>query len=198
MNQIKKNPLTYCFVILLIVFSLCACSSSPESDYPLVKIETTHGDIFIEVYNDKAPITGNHFIQEVNKGTYSNSKFYRVIQSDPGGTYNTGVLQGGVYGSPLVVEKIAHEPTSKSGLSHTTGIVSMARKEAGSASSEFFICIGDQSTLDYGRRGTEDSLGMAAFGKVIEGMEVVKSIHNEPANGDRLIKPVIIKRMIKL
>lgn len=198
MIQIRKNPFTYYFVILLIASVFASCSSAPESKYPVVKIESSYGAIFIEVYDDKAPITANHFLKEVEKGTYNNSKFYRVLQSNPGGTYNTGVLQGGVYGSPLVVEKIEHEPTSVSGLSHNTGIVSMARKEAGSASSEFFICIGDQSSLDHGRRGTEDSLGMAAFAKVIEGMDVVKTIHNQPANGDQLIEPVIIKRMIKL
>lgn len=192
------NTLTRSLFFVILILSLHACASNPESKHPVVKVETTHGDIFIEVYDAAAPITAKHFLNEVDKGTYVNTKFYRVLQSDPGGTYNTGILQGGVYGSTLVVDKIQHEATNTSKLTHTNGTVSMARLEPGTASSEFFICIGDQSSLDYGRRGTEDSLGMAAFGKVIEGMDVVKSIHSEAANGDKLVKPVIIKRMVKL
>lgn len=187
--HILKYFLTSCLLWCL------SCNDVPKSAHPVVRIETGYGDMDIEIYTDKAPTTAGHFLEQVKKGTYQDAVFYRVLQSDPGGSYNTGVLQGGVYGSGIERTYIPHEPTSKTGLSHTDGVVSMARLGPGTASTEFFICIGDQSSLDAGRRGTADSLGMAAFGKVIQGYQTLRAIHHEPATGDRLNKPVRINRI---
>jgi len=185
------NKLLYILIIALVI----SCKNSNEGK-TIILIETTKGDITAELYPDKAPLTVAAFLKNIKEGIYNNSSFYRVVKSDPlPNDHNTGIIQGGVYGSGKEYDKIPHESTKVSGLSHTTGILSMARLEAGTASTEFFICIGDQSPLDYGRRGTADSLGMAAFGKVIDGMDVVRKIQNEPSSGDRFIKPIVIKKV---
>ena len=87
---------------------------------------------------------------------------------------------------------IAHEPTSVTGIRHLDGVVSMARSEPGSASTEFFICIGDQPALDFGGNRNPDGQGFAAFGKVIKGMEVVRSIQIMRDTGQYLTDPVKI------
>lgn len=175
-----------------------SCNTASKNDLPVVRLITTEGDIDIELNVKQAPITAQHFLEQVKLGKFNDAQFYRVLQSDPGGSYNTGMIQGGVYGMSIVIPHISHEHTGTTGLTHTDGAVSMARATPGSASGEFFICVGDQSPLDYGRRGTADSLGMAVFGKVINGMKTVKKIHNLPATGDRLMQPVKIRKVVVL
>jgi peptidyl-prolyl cis-trans isomerase A (cyclophilin A) len=89
-----------------------------------------------------------------------------------------------------MLRPIFHETTAETGILHTNGVISMARWEPGTATSEFFICVGDQPELDYGGRRNPDGQGFAAFGKVIKGMNVVKKIHVQPADGQYL-NPVI-------
>lgn len=180
---------------LLFLFFLVGCNST-NKDKTVVSIITGLGDIEVELYPDKAPKTVAAFLQNVKDGAYKNSAFYRVIKADPlPNDYNTGIIQGGVYGDNKKFPLIEHESTKESGLSHTNGTISMARLEAGTASTEFFICIGDQSPLDYGRRGTADSLGMAAFGKVIKGMDIVRKIQNQPSTGDKFTPVIKIQKI---
>ncbi len=150
----------------------------------------------MEIYTEKAPVTSSAFLENVQNKLYDEGSFYRVLRAedDPATSFNPGLVQGGIHLNPGKAKPafIPHEPTSVSGLSHTNGIVSMARTDTGTASSEFFICIDDQSPLDHGRRGTRDSMGMAAFGKVIKGMDVVKRIQSGELNGDQLAEPVKI------
>lgn len=176
---------------LLVVLFSCA----DKYELPTVELETTAGEIIMEVYPDKAPATSAAFLENVKKKLYDDGSFYRVLRAEdhPATSFNPGLIQGGIHlsGKPKPAF-IPHEPTSVSGLSHTNGVISMARTDTGTASSEFFICIDDQSPLDHGRRGTADSLGMAAFGKVIKGMDVVKRIQSGDLNGDQLAHPVKI------
>lgn len=159
-------------------------------------IETSVGDIRAELFPKKAPKTVAAFQQLVKQGVYKDAAFYRVLKSEEmPSDFNTGIIQGGIYGSEKKFPLIPHESTKESGLSHTSGTLSMARTKPGTASTEFFICIGDQSPLDAGRRGTEDSLGMAAFGRVTDGMDVVKKIHNKPSSGDAFVEPVKIQKI---
>ena len=179
---------------LLIVF-IVGCNTS-DKNKPVVTIITKLGDIEVELYPQKAPKTVAAFLKNIKDGAYKDAAFYRVLKADPlPNDHNTGLIQGGVYGSDKRFPSIEHESTKQSGLSHTNGIISMARLAAGTASTEFFICIGDQSPLDYGRRGTADSLGMAAFGKVIKGMDVVRKIQNQPSNEDRFISVIKIQNI---
>jgi peptidyl-prolyl cis-trans isomerase A (cyclophilin A) len=80
---------------------------------------------------------------------------------------------------------IQQETTAQTGLKHLDGTISMARLEPGSATSEFFICVGDQPELDFGGKRYADGQGFAAFGRVTQGMEVVRAIQALPSGGDR-------------
>jgi peptidyl-prolyl cis-trans isomerase A (cyclophilin A) len=114
--------------------------------------------------------------------------------NQPGNPVRIDVVQGGLYHDDLVnnVRSIPHEPTIKTGIRHRNGVISMARNEPGTASSEFFICIGNQPELDYGGDRNPDGEGFAAFGKVIRGMKVIRKIHALPDSGQYLIQPIVI------
>ena len=166
--------------LLFALLFLTACSGV-KSKYPTVTIDTDYGDIVAEIYTDKAPLTSKAFLENVNKGVYNNSSFYRSVQdATQSSDYVKGVIQGGVHKvNPSLaasLPRIAHESPTQTGLSHKDGTLSMARLEAGSASGEFFICVGDQSAYDNSKRLQADGLGYAAFGKVIKGMDVVRRI----------------------
>jgi peptidyl-prolyl cis-trans isomerase A (cyclophilin A) len=104
------------------------------------------------------------------------------------------VIQGGLKadGHPDSLTPIAHETTAQTGILHKDGTISMARNEPGTASSEFFICIHDQPELDFGGKRNPDGQGFAAFGRVTDGMDVVREIQSLPAKGQYLAKDVKI------
>jgi peptidyl-prolyl cis-trans isomerase A (cyclophilin A) len=106
-----------------------------------------------------------------------------TLQNQPNDSIKIEVIQGGLYedNHPQALPPIAHETTNQTGVLHTDGVISMARMEPGTATCEFFICIGDQPALDYGGKRNPDGQGFAAFGKVVKGMDVVKEIHQTDA-----------------
>lgn len=159
--------------------SSSASSSAPAGPKPAtvkVAIKTAKGTIVLELEKERAPITTKNFLAYVDKRLFDNTTFYRAM---PAGT-DEGLIQGG--NDTGALPPIAHEPTSKTGLSHTDGTVSMARLKPGSARGGFFICIGDLTAFDAGKDGTPDKLGFAAFGHVVEGMDVVKAIFHSPVS----------------
>ena len=186
---------------ILIILTLLSCLSckTKKIETTEVKIETGLGNIIIELYQDKAPITCANFIRYIENNKFEGANFYRVVRMDnqPNNEIKIEVIQGGlgfdVEESPY--PPIKHEPTQETGLKHTDGTISMARAEPGSASSEFFICIGDQPELDFGGKRNPDGQGFAAFGKVIEGMEIVKQIQNMPDENQMLINAIEIKKI---
>ena len=157
------------------------------------------GEITIEVFSERAPVTASNFLSLVEKGVYSNSVFYRVVCMDnqPGNNVRIEVIQGGLFHDSLInnYDPIVHETTEVSRIRHTDGIISMARMEPGTASTEFFICIGDQPSLDFGGDRNPDGQGFAAFGRVIGGMDVVKAIQALPDSGQYLISQVPVLEM---
>jgi len=166
-------------------------------------MSTDYGEIIIEVYDRKAPVTANHFLKYVSEGRLNNAFFYRAVREDnQTNPVKIEVLQGGLEVSELkdTLNPIPHENTQQTGISHHDGVISMARSEPGTANSEFFICIGDQPSLDFGGSRNPDGQGFAAFGKVIHGMEVVRSIQKLPTSGEWqfLQKPVRIKNVVIL
>ena len=178
-----------------------------------VKMQTSAGDVVIELYPESAPLSVANFLRYVDAGYYTNSQFYRVVRLDnqAQNKIKIEVIQGGLGAATEVspFEPIAHEPTNASGLRHTDGVISMARSEPGSAASEFFICINDQPELDFGGTRNPDGQGFAAFGKVIAGMDVVRAIQNmktdsppkgelEYTSGQILIEPVMITQISRL
>jgi len=188
-------------LILIISSAALFSCNQPRYEQPHVLIETGYGDIELELYPDKAPLTAGAFLSNVDKGIYDGASFYRVVRpTDPGSPVRVGVIQGGIFPHPDKPRQngIPHETTRRSGLTHEDGTLSLARTEPGTGSTEFFICIGDQSPLDSGRRGSPDGLGYAAFGKVFKGMKVVRKIQEQPGNGESFDKPVRIDRIRKL
>ena len=92
---------------------------------------------------------------------------------------------------------VAHETTAQTGILHTDGVISMARDAPGTATTEIFICVGDQPSLDFGGMRNPDGQGFAAFGRVVSGMDVVRAIHQSPAGGQTLTPPVAITAMTR-
>ena len=181
-------------------FASCAQKNYKE---PHVVISTQFGDIELELYPEKAPKTVAAFLANVESGLYEGASFYRVLKNDNvPEEYNQGLIQGGIFkAKPAAVaslNNVVHESPKQTGLTHESGVISMARTTPGSATSEFFICIGDQKQFDSSSRGNSDGLGYAAFGKVVEGMNVVRSIQNEKNNGESFVQSIRIKNVKKL
>ena len=165
---------------------------------PHIRIETKYGDIEAELYPERAPKTVAAFLSYVDSGFYTNCSFYRVLKEEdqPSASFKSELIQGGIWqtnykkGSSL--PGIPHEPTSKTGLLHLNGTLSLARTKPGTASSEFFICIGDQPAYDFGGQANPDGQGFAAFGKVIKGMDIVRKIHQQSSYEESFDPPIDI------
>ena len=161
-----------------------------------MRIETNLGSIEVELYADKAPATVANFLRYVDAGRYKGGRFHRTVTMDnqPDKKVKIEVIQGGV--NPAYAEKdyapIGLERTGATGLRHLDGMISMARDGADTATSDFFICIGDQPSLDYGGKRNPDGQGFAAFGRVTKGMDVVRKIQGSKAEEQTLKPPVEI------
>lgn len=176
-----------------LLFLLLLCSGILFSQNPVAVIRTELGDIRVEIFVKQAPISAENFLTYVDEGLYANSVFYRVVtmKNQPNNPVKIEVIQGGLFSDDKTrYFPIDHETTDKTGIHHLDGVISYARAEPGTAGSEFFICIGDQPELDYGGKRNPDGQGFAAFGRVIEGMDVVRKIHQQPEEGQYL-KPQI-------
>lgn len=153
----------------------------------LVVIETTMGDITVAIETERAPVTAANFLRYVDEDRFDGTAFYRAMHLDWGEPPN-GLLQGGTQMHPdRVLDPIAHEPTTQTGLSHTDGALSMARYDPGSATGDFSIMIKDQTGLDATPASSDPSLqaGFAVFGHVVAGMDVVHAIHALPPDPDK-------------
>jgi len=157
-------------------------------------IVTEFGNITLDLYPDKAPITVNNFLYYVDQHLYDSSSFFRVCTplNEANRKVKIEVIQGGNVPENKQAKPIPLETTEKTKLSHTNGTLSMARLEPNTATSEFFICINDQPELNYGGKRNPDGQGFAAFGKVTKGMKVVKKIQKQKDKEQYLIKPVAI------
>ena len=178
--------------ILIIFLDVFSCTNQN----PKVEMQTTAGKIVFELYPGKAPVTVSNFLKYVDNGRFNHAEFYRVVHPDnqPGKKVLIEVIQGGLEFTEKIdtIPGIVHETTEKTGIKHLNGTLSMARDKPGSASTEFFICIGNQPELDFGGKRNPDGQGFAAFGKVIEGMDVVKKIHQMPDTSQYLVNRVKI------
>ncbi len=182
-------------IMLLIVFCLLIFLGL-KAQNPQVLIKTELGDISIEVYTDKAPVTAANFLRYVDENRVEGATFYRVVTLDnqPNSDVKIEVIQGDLSSRKAAkrLKSIQHETTDKTGILHKDGAISMARDKPGTASSEFFICVGDQPELDFGGKRNPDGQGFAAFGKVIKGMDVVRKIQKQPVDGQRLVTRIKI------
>ena len=170
----------------------------------MIKMETDLGQIQIELFPDKAPITVSNFLQYIDETRYGDLHFYRVVHmgNQPDNEVKIEVIQGGLGFDkhPLELLPIHHETTDKTGIKHENGTLSMARLEPGTASSEIFICVNAQPELDFGGKRNPDGQGFAAFGKVVSGMDIVRAIQSMPEKEqmlEKIVKINSIKRVRK-
>ncbi|WP_319501062.1 peptidylprolyl isomerase [uncultured Draconibacterium sp.] len=185
-------------IIFFITVVLLACQVAAQN-LPRVKMQTSLGEIIVEIDTINAPVTAKNFLKHVKSNTYENACFYRVVRMDnqPNNDVKIEVIQGGMYTEPRfeTIKPIAHETTETTGLKHLDGTLSMARMEPGTASTEFFICVGNQPELDFGGKRNPDGQGFAAFGQVISGMDVVRKIQQQKDEQQTLVEKVNIKQM---
>ncbi|MDI9366586.1 MAG: peptidylprolyl isomerase [Flavobacterium sp.] len=193
-------------ITLLVLLSWCciACKSKKVYENPHVVFKTSFGDIELELFDKKAPKTAGAFLAYVDAGFYNNSNFYRVlnITNQPSDAPKTELIQGGLWktnnAKARSLKGTPHETTLQTGILHKTGVISMARNEPGSATTEFFICMDDEPGLDYGGENMADKLGFAAFGRVVKGMDVAKTIYKESDINQQFQTPIHIFKIVRL
>ena len=178
---------------------LAAClllGSAPAAAAPRVAIQTGLGTIVVELADKQAPITAKNFLHYVEAGKLNGTTFYRAARSPSAPQF--GLVQGGIdHDMRRAFFSIDHEPTSKTGLRHVDGTLSMARNAPGTAMGDFFICVGAQPSLD--AKGTYP--GYAAFGRVVKGMAVVKKILAAPTwigRGRGALKDQMIVKRVRI
>lgn len=177
-----KRVLSISLVVLLL--------SSCVKENPTIIFETEIGNITVELFTNEAPITTTNFLRYVDENRLVGATFYRTVtlNNQPESEVLIEVIQGGLYEDdhPYALPPIEHETTDMTGILHKDGVISLARYGPGTATCEFFICIGDQPSLDFGGNRNSDGQGFAAFGKVVDGMDIVHQIHQSPENGQYL------------
>ncbi len=202
MKKICKISFFIAFILSFYLIIGCTESHPPESSLPKVKMKTDLGDILIEIDTINVPVTAANFFIYVDDKIFNSAFFYRVVRMDnqPNNEIKIEVIQGGLGfdESPLSLSPIEHETTDKTGILHKDGVISMARMEPGTASSEIFICIGNQPELDFGGKRNPDGQGFAAFGKVINGMDVVREIQSKPDEEQMLVTTVNIIEVVRV
>ncbi len=186
LSQCKSTMLRFILGTLILLF----ISQSCVRNHPTIVIETEVGDIQIELYPEKAPITVANFLKYIEDNRLDSATFYRTVtmENQLNNDFKIEVIQGGLFDDyhPKALPPIKHETTKQTGILHQDGVISMARNEPGTATCEFFVCIGDQPSLDYGGRRNPDGQGFAAFGRVVDGLNVVYQIHKASADGQWL------------
>lgn len=170
-------------LVVLIALAGPALAQTPpaatSTPLPRVVLETGKGRIVVEVDTVRAPITARNFLRYVDARRYDGQEFYRSMKTGP----NVGLIQGGVRDGRLLYPPIPHEPTSQTGLTHVEGALSAPRGALGTARSDFTIMASPLHYLDAGpESGSGDGLGYAVFGRVVEGMEVVRAILDSPTS----------------
>lgn len=182
--------------IIAVPASVARGADSARPEAVLVRLETALGAIDLEVDVAHAPGTAANFLRYVDAGRYDGGRFHRTVRPDTEVRKDVPieVIQAGV--APEREKEdfppIPLERTRDTGLRHVDGALSMARAEPDSATSDFFLCLGDQPSLDFGGARNPDGQGFAVFGRVVRGSEVARAIQAAPAEGQTLAPPVVI------
>jgi peptidyl-prolyl cis-trans isomerase A (cyclophilin A) len=206
--------------ICISALALAAQAGGPDksaTDNPHVVLDTGQGRIVIEVFEDLAPRNAAYFLEFVENGDYDGGNVYRAGGSVSASAKSSRIIQGGFLWNAATGEfSLEHDgasvntlpefdTTDDSGIKHVYGTVSLARDilASGDGIPEFFICTGDSPVFDVDGRTEPDTRGFPAFGKVIEGMDVVEKIAAQPTDGvskaeavkgQILTEPVAIER----
>ena len=169
---------------------------APKEDVVPVAIETSLGRIVVALDRGHAPITTANFLRYVDAHRLDGESFYRAMHMGEG-----GLIQGGVRSDTRkLFAPIADEPSSKTGLKNVAGAISMARNTPNSARADFFILLSDTPGFDAGA-SADDPNGFAAFGHVVEGMDVVKKIFEAPTSptkGEGVMKGQMLEPPVKI
>jgi peptidyl-prolyl cis-trans isomerase A (cyclophilin A) len=167
----------------------------------VVALFTSAGEIDINVDAVHAPKSAANFLAYVRRGAFTHGSFFRTVltqpDNQPRNRVKIDVIQASNRPNFTSGPPVAFESTAQTGLRHRDGTVSMARDTAlNTARTDFFICIGDQPSLDDGGRRSADRRGFAAFGQVVRGMNVVRAIHAAPHANQQLTPPIVISRAV--
>jgi peptidyl-prolyl cis-trans isomerase A (cyclophilin A) len=198
--------------VLLALFVLTAAAPAkrakpapvvPLPDRVRVALTTELGLIIVDIYAKRAPITGANFVRYVDQKRFDGVPFYRVMRLD-WGTPPNGIIQAGPRGDPKrVLKPIAHEPTTVTGILHKAGTLSMARLAPGTATGDFTIMLSDQPYFDADptREDPGSRDGYAAFGEVVEGMDIARKIYDVPLSptlGEGILKGQMIEKPVRI
>ena len=167
---------------------------------PRVALDTAAGRIVVELDTARAPVTANNFLRYVDAKRLDGTRFYRVAKVGD----RFGFVQFGISGAAArMFPPIKHEPTTQTGIKHLEGTLSMARLRPGTATGDITISVGDQPSFDADPARPGDNLGYAAFGRVVDGMDVVMTIFNGAIDPNKLenrafkgevpVAPVVIR-----
>ena len=177
--------------VLFFLITLCFSLNAQKNINCLIK--TALGDITIELYTSKSPVTVANFLKYVDAHLYDSSSFFRAVtlNNQPKDSVKIEVIQGGNVDSAKEFAPIPLETTQQTGLHHKDGAISMARGKPATATCSFFICINDQPSLDFAGKRNKDGQGFAAFGIVTKGRDVVKKIQQLYPNQGQYFKPPV-------
>jgi len=187
---------TFVFIVITTLPFCVVSQAQSKRDHVTVVIQTKLGSIEAEIDTLLAPITAKNFLKYVDAGHYDGGRFHRTVRMDnqPANKVKIEVVQAGVDPNK---EKAGFAPiklerTNQTGLHHENGTLSMARDGPDTATSDFFICIGPQPSLDYEGKRNPDGQGFAAFGRVVKGMDIVRKVQALTAQEQKLTPPIKI------
>jgi peptidyl-prolyl cis-trans isomerase A (cyclophilin A) len=195
------------WLVLCAALGATASGQQPElqTGEVLVRLETQFGAIDLAIDTKRAPLTSANFLTYVDGGFYNGGRFHRATRAEnytpaPPNRPLLEIIQAGINPGRAGERfpAIALERTSVTGLKHVVGTVSMARGSADSATSDFFILLNDQPSLDFGGLRFDDGQGAAAFGRVTSGMEVVRRIQQQPVEKQALTPPIEIRKAARV
>lgn len=173
-------------------------TNTPAPQVVEVVVQTGLGEIGLALEKDRAPLTTANFLRYVDAHRLDGTTFYRALKLDADGKY--GLVQGGLRGNrKLTFKPVAHESPTTTGLHHVDGAISMARGEPGSATADFFITIGELSSLDGKTDGSDP--GYAVFGHVTSGMDLVRKmleLPRDPLAGEGVMKGQMLAEPVKI
>jgi peptidyl-prolyl cis-trans isomerase A (cyclophilin A) len=198
----RHNPgVLHRFVLVLAALLLPAAASAQATTE--VVMTTELGDIVIALETERAPVTAGNFLRYAEEKRFDGTVFYRAMRLDWDPQPN-GLIQAGTQFDPArILPPIAHEPTSQTGVKHVAGTISMARYEPGSATGDFAIMLSSQTFLDAdpASEDPERRAGYAAFGHVVEGMNVIRAIFDapvDPEKGEGAMKGQMLAQPVKI
>ena len=186
---------------LLVTLATPTHAQSPAGIVRVI-VQTPLGNIELAVDSAHAPVSAANFLRRVDAGHYQGGRFHRTVTlgNQQANLVKIEVIQAAA--APARTRDsfpaIVLERTNQTGLRHLDGTVSMARSGPNTATSDFFICIGDQPELDFGGKRNTDGQGFAAFGTVTSGMDVVRRIQAASAKGQSLDPPIGIVNIVRV